>query len=176
MAQPFVGQIISVGFNFAPVGWFMCDGSLKPISEFTVLYQLLGTTYGGDGVSTFAVPDLRGRAPMHAGQAPGRPAYIQGQMLGDETITLLSGQVASHSHTLLASTQVGTANTPGPSLALAQNAQAAFEMYGTIAPDTALLPASISPPPSSGQPHENRQPYQVINYIIAWSGVFPSQQ
>jgi len=175
MAQPFVGQIIAVGFNFAPNGWFLCDGSLRPIDQYTVLYQLLGTTYGGDGVNTFALPDLRGRLAIHQGQAPGRPAYVQGAVIGSESTTLLANQIGAHSHVLLAATQVGTSNTPGPGLALAQNAQSAMDMYGTIAPDVALLPASISPPASSGQPHENRQPYQVINYIIAWAGVYPTQ-
>ena len=175
MAQPFVGQIIAVGFNFAPAGWFLCDGSLQPINQYAALYQLLGTTYGGDGVNTFAVPDLRGRVAMHQGQATGRPAYVQGQVIGSEAVVLQANQLAIHSHTLLTATQAGTTNTPGPGLALAQNAQAAIDMYGTIAPDVALQPASISPPASSGQPHENRQPYQVINYIMAWAGVFPSQ-
>jgi microcystin-dependent protein len=175
MAQPFVGQIISVAFNFTPEGWFLCDGSLVPIASYTTLYQLLGTTYGGDGVNTFALPDLRGRAPLNEGQGTGLPAYVIGQPVGSETVTLQNNQIGAHTHQFSATTQQGTSKTPGPTLALAQNAQPAVEMYGTVAPNTSLSPQAISAVGSS-QPHENRQPYLAINYIIAWAGVYPSQQ
>lgn len=175
MAQPFVGQIIAVGFNFAPQGWLLCDGSVVPIAQYDALYNLIGTTYGGDGQSTFALPDLRGRAPLHQGQAQNRPPYLLGQPVGSEQVTLQSSQVGGHSHVLRASTEVGTTNTPSSSQVLAQNSATNVSMYGTVAPNTSLLATSISTSQGSNLPHENRQPYQVVNYIIAWAGIYPSQ-
>jgi microcystin-dependent protein len=174
MAQPFVGQIISVGFNFAPVGWQLCDGTLLAISEYNVLFNLLGTTYGGNGTTTFAVPDLRGRAPLCMGQGAGQPNYIQGQIAGSETITLIANQVGAHSHNLLASTQNGSATNPTSSLALGQNPVQTVPVYGPAPSTTALLGSSIGNSPG-GQPHENRQPFLTINYIISLFGTYPSQ-
>ncbi len=174
MAQPFVGQIIAVGFNFAPNGWFLCDGSTVPISQYDVLYNLIGTTYGGDGVSTFALPDLRGRVAVNQGQGPSLSNYLLGQRSGSENVTLTVGQIGSHSHALMASATTGTSITPGSTMALAPNDQTLVKMYGTVAPNTSLAGSSITPV-GGGQPHENRQPFQVINYIIAWAGIYPSQ-
>jgi microcystin-dependent protein len=174
MAQPFVGQIISVGFSFAPVGWQMCDGTLLPISEYEALYSLLGTTYGGNGTSTFAVPDLRGRAPLCMGQGSGLPNYIQGQIAGSESVTLIANQVGAHSHSLLASTKNGSATNPASGLALGQNPVSTVPVYGPSSTNVALAGSSIGNS-VGGVPHENRQPYLTINYIISLFGVYPSQ-
>lgn len=175
MAQPFVGQIITVGFNFAPNGWLRCDGSLVPISQYDVLFQLLGTTYGGDGQTTFGLPNLCGRVAVNQGQGPGLSNYILGQMSGSESVTLTTNQIGAHTHSLMASSQVGSSITPGNTMALAQNAQTLLDMYGTVAPNTSLAPSSISISPGNALPHENRQPFQAVNVIICWAGIFPSQ-
>jgi microcystin-dependent protein len=175
MADPFVGQIITVGFNFAPLGWLVCDGSRYPISEYSVLYTLLGTTYGGDGVTTFAVPDLRGRVAVCQGQGPGQSDYVLGQTGGAENVTLGPDQIGAHGHGLLASAETGTFNTPGATMALAVNGQTAVNMYGKGEPDVTLAPGSIEATDVAALPHENRQPLQVINHIICWAGVFPQQ-
>jgi microcystin-dependent protein len=174
MAQPYLGQIMAVGFNFAPVGWFLCNGQTLPIAQYAALYNLLGTTYGGDGVNTFGLPNLCGRVAVNQGQGPGLSSYVLGQTAGTENVTLTANQVGAHAHPLMASQQSGSTATPGPTVALAQNAQTLVEMYGTVAPNTTLAPASIGNAGSS-QPHENRQPCLTINYIIAWEGVYPSQ-
>jgi microcystin-dependent protein len=175
MAEPFLGQIIAVGFNFAPIGWKLCDGQLVPIAENQGLFNLIGTTYGGDGQTTFGLPDLRGRVAISQGQATGQPNYTPGQNAGSETVVLTANQTAGHAHTLLASSQKGTTDTPDSTMALAENDQVRVHMYGTVAPNTSLAPASITTTSSSSQPHENRQPYLVINYIIAVEGIYPSQ-
>jgi len=174
MAQPFVGQIIAVGFNFAPDGWLLCNGQLLPISQYDVLFNLIGTTYGGDGQSTFAVPNLCGRVALSQGQGPNLANYALGQTAGSESVTLSAGQTGGHSHALMAPALAGTTTTPGTTTALAQNAQPAVDMYGTAAPNTSLAVASITPA-GGNQPHENRQPYLTVNYIIAWAGVYPPQ-
>ena len=174
MAQPYVGQIISVAFNFAPVGWHLCDGSQLSISEYETLYTLIGTTYGGNGTTTFGLPDLRGRAPLAAGQGAGLPTYVQGQLGGSESVTLIANQVGAHSHTLQASTQNGAATNPAPNLALAQNPVQAVPVYAPPPTTTPLAGTAIGNS-TGGQPHENRQPFLAINYIIALNGVFPSQ-
>src|SRR4051794_23847461 len=123
MSEPFVGQILAVGFNFAPAGWLMCDGSLVAISEYDVLFNLIGTTYGGNGQTTFSVPDLRGRAAVGMGQGSGQPNYIIGQAGGSESVTLLTTQIPAHTHTLNASGTPGSAATPSPNLFLSQNGE-----------------------------------------------------
>ena len=172
MAEPFIGQIITVGFNFAPVGWLPCDGSLQPISEFTPLFSLIGTTYGGDGQDTFAMPNLNGRAPLGTGQKLGGSSHVIGEAIGTENVTLLANQVGPHNHGLMASVSPGTTNTPGPAVALAENPQAAAFLYATVAASQPMSPQAIRPAGQS-QPHENRQPYQVLNYIICADGIFP---
>jgi microcystin-dependent protein len=174
MSQPYVGQIIAVGFSFAPAGWLACNGQLIPISQYEVLFQLIGTTYGGDGQTTFALPNLCGRAVINQGQGQGLSNYVIGQQSGTEQVALTANQVGSHSHALMASTQTGSTNTPSSSVALAQNAQTLVNEFSTAAPTTTLAPSSISVSGSS-VPHENRQPYLAINYIIAYEGVFPSR-
>jgi microcystin-dependent protein len=172
MSQPFVGQVISVGFGFAPTGWQLCDGSLLSISNYQALYALIGTTYGGDGVNTFAVPDLRGHAPLSIGTGLGLPPYVLGQVVGSENVTLTANQVGAHSHNLLASAQNGSASNPAPALALGQNAVSQVPVYGPPPSNTTLAPAAIGGTGGS-TPHENRQPYLAVNYIISLFGVFP---
>jgi microcystin-dependent protein len=174
MANPYVGQIIAVGFNFAPVGWFLCNGQLLPISEYETLYTLIGTTYGGDGVQTFAVPNLQGRTPLSMGQGPGLSGYVEGQASGTETVTLTAAQNGSHSHLLRTSVAVGAVSTATASTALAQGSSSLVTTYGTTAANTSLGASSIGPA-SGGLPHENHQPYLTVNYIISAFGVFPSQ-
>ncbi|MGE0419017.1 MAG: phage tail protein [Acetobacteraceae bacterium] len=174
MAEPFVGQIIPVGFNFVPVGWLACNGQLVPISQYETLFMLIGTTYGGDGQTTFGLPDLRGRVPLGQGQGPGRSNYVIGQMAGTESVTLQSQQVGAHNHSVRASAQPGTTNVPGPTQALAVNSQTAANLYASPPATVTLAPGAIAPAGSS-MPHQNLQPFQVINYIIAYNGIFPQQ-
>jgi len=170
MSQPFLGTMRLVGFNFAPVGWALCQGQALPISENAALFSLIGTTFGGDGVTTFALPDLRGRVAVGQGQGPGLANYVQGQSGGAESVGLTTGQAPAHSHTMMAAADV-TAPNPGPTLVLG-TPPAAVRIYGS-GPPTGLAPASIGPF-GAGNAHENRQPYLALNYIIALTGVFPS--
>jgi microcystin-dependent protein len=173
MAQPFVGQVIAVGFNFAPPGWLLCNGSVVPIAEFEPLYNLIGTTYGGNGQTTFALPDLRGRAPLGMGQGPGLSNYVLGQQGGVESVALASNQFASHTHALQAAA-TATTSTPGSTVVLG-TPDAATTLYAPSRGTTTLAPGAVSMGGGSGQPHENRQPSATINYIIAWAGIYPTQ-
>ncbi len=170
MAQPFVGEIQIFAGNFAPAGWVFCDGSLLAISENETLFNLIGTTYGGDGQSTFAVPDLRGRIPLHQGQGPGLPNYVLGQTGGVEEVTLTTNTMPSHSHPYLASADPGSGPTPVGTVAASSNA---VKIYKTGVPATPMNASSIL---ASGgnQPHSNLQPFIVINYIISLFGIYPS--
>lgn len=166
--NPYVGEIAIFCGNFAPAGWAFCDGSLLPISEYDTLYQLIGATYGGDGQNTFAVPDLRGRAPMHSGIG-----HVIGELGGAEQVTLTVQQLPSHNHTVPASTSPGT--TASPTNAAPADAGNGSAQY---TPDTGSLvkqPAQNLPVFGGSQPHDNMQPYAVVNYIISLYGVFPSQ-
>ncbi len=174
MSQPFVGQIIAGGFNFAPVGWLPCDGRVLAISECDVLFHLLGTTYGGDGQTNFALPNLCGRVAVNQGAGAGLSPYALGQMGGAEAVVLAAAQNGAHTHALKASSQTGATNVPGPQVALAQSGQPLVDVYGTSQPNTTLAGTSVGPA-GGGQPHENRQPFLTLNYIIAWAGIFPSQ-
>jgi microcystin-dependent protein len=174
MAQPYVGQIIAVGFNFAPTGWLLCNGQTLAISDYTVLYQLIGTTYGGNGTTTFNVPNLCGRAAVTMGTGTGLSTYVLGQTVGTEYETLQSGNLPTHTHQMKASANPATTAVPGTGVALAANAFTAVDMYSTTAPTTTMSPNAIGFAGSS-QPHENRQPYLTINYIIAAFGLFPPQ-
>ncbi len=173
MAQPFIGQVIAVGFNYAPDGWHICDGSLLQISQYETLFNLIGTTYGGDGQATFGLPDLRGRAVVGMGQGPGLSPYTLGQPGGAESVTLASGQVGSHAHAL-AGAATATASAPGPSVVLGTTA-AADPIYATSGTTAALASAAVSPSVGGGLPHENRQPSLAITYIISLFGIYPSQ-
>src|ERR1700726_344926 len=151
----FVGQIIAVGFNFAPVGWVLCNGQLLSIADNQVLYTLIGTTFGGDGQTTFAVPNLCGRSPLGQGTGPGLSPVVVGQAAGTENVTLTSTQIAAHSHPLLASSGPGTLSQPATTAGLANQANASVEMYGATGSLT-LAPSAIGSAGGS-QPHENRQ-------------------
>ena len=171
----FVGQVIAVGFNFPPVGWVLCNGQLLSISQYQALYVLLGTTYGGDGINTFGVPDLRGRSPMGQGTGLGLPPVVLGQAAGTETVTLTSQQIPAHTHVLMASSVNGTASKPANNMIIANGGTAApVNLYGTVAATVSLAAAAIGPAGGS-QPHENQQPFNTVNYIISTEGVFPSQ-
>jgi microcystin-dependent protein len=170
MADPFVAEIRIFPFNFAPHGWAFCDGQLLPISQNTALFSLLGTTYGGDGKSTFALPDLQGRAPMHPGQGPGLSLYDLGQQSGDETVTLLTSEMPAHNHVLRADTvDLGDTNIPNPNATFAQSSGGT--LYATSA-DTQLGVEALGITGGS-QPHTNMQPYLTLNFCIALQGVFP---
>jgi microcystin-dependent protein len=174
MSEPFVGQVVAVGFNFAPIGWVKCDGSLLQISEYSALFQLLGTTFGGDGVSTFAVPDLRGRVVVGAGQGPGLSNYVQGQAGGVDSVSLTGNQNGAHTHPVIAAGIVD----PGifiadPEPTMAMGSPGTNNFYATTGTPTTLAQSTVAPV-GGGAPHENRQPYQTINYIIATEGIFPS--
>jgi microcystin-dependent protein len=172
---PFVGQIIAVGFNFAPAGWLPCNGQLVPISEYETLFTLLGTTYGGDGQTTFGIPDLRGRTPLAQGTGSGLSPYSLGQTGGTESVTLTSATIGAHTHPLLVSEHTGSTGTPANTLVLGQGGASEVNVYGapTTTP-TALNSAAVGPSAAGNLPHENRQPFLAINYIIAPDGIFPS--
>lgn len=170
MADPFVAEIRIFPFNFAPKGWAFCDGQLIPISQNTALFSLLGTTYGGDGKSTFALPDLQGAAPMHPGQGPGLSLHDLGEVGGSQTVTLLESEVPAHAHQLRANTvDPADTNVPSPSAAFAPSTG------GTLyqpAPGTHLAPEALAPA-GGDAPHNNLQPYLTLHFNIALQGVFP---
>ena len=151
--------------NFAPDGWMFCEGQLLPIAENETLFQLIGTTYGGDGESTFGLPDLRGRIPVHQGNG-----FIMAETGGAEEITLTLQQIASHNHPFMANTATGSSPNPGGNLVAAA---ANIDLYREAAPSSAMAPSAISPTGGS-QPHTNFQPYLCIDFIISLFGIFPS--
>ncbi|MER8749435.1 tail fiber protein [Mesorhizobium sp. M1050] len=167
MAQPYVGEIRMFAGNFAPAGWMFCEGQLLPISENETLFQLIGTTYGGDGEATFALPDLRGRLPIHQGNG-----FILAETGGAESITLTTNQIPAHSHGLLASTQTGTSANPGGNV-LDQTTGTIFMYIDGQSPDGAMAATMVSPVGGS-QPHDNFQPYLCVDFIISLFGIFPS--
>jgi len=180
MADPYLGQIIAVGFKLIPVGWRLCDGSLLSISEYEALFALIGTTYGGDGIKTFALPDLQGRLVVGQGQGRGLSSYALGQNGGAEQVQLRPQEVGAHSHAMNAAKRPSTAppdppQGPAPMTYLTTNTQTSLNVYSKDPPDVALSPSSVTPSSLSWDAHENRQPYLPMNYIIATSGIFPSQ-
>jgi microcystin-dependent protein len=167
MAQPYVGEIRMFAGNFQPAGWLFCEGQLLPISENETLFQLIGTTYGGDGQSTFALPDLRGRLPIHQGNG-----FILAETGGAEEITLTVQQIPAHNHALLATTNNASGTAPQNQVPAASS-EVTVTPYGTDAPPTTLQASSLSPVGGS-QPHTNFQPYLCVNFIISLFGIFPS--
>lgn len=165
MAQPYVGEIRMFGGNFAPAGWMFCDGQLLPIAENETLFQLIGTTFGGDGQSTFALPDLRGRIPLHQGNN-----FTPAESGGAETVTLTVNQIPGHTHALLASGSV--ANDPNPN-ANVLGESSAVSHYHASNPLAAMAPESIVQV-GGGQPHENMQPYLCVSFIVSLFGIFPT--
>ena len=170
MSSPFVGEIRMFAGNFAPAGWAFCQGQLLPISENETLFQLIGTTYGGDGQSTFALPNLQSRVPVHVG-----PGFALGQLGGSEAVTLTTQQIPSHIHVPQVTTAAGGVQSPsGAVLATAASVQTGLQVYSDQTPDTTLAPATVAPTGGS-QPHDNMIPFVVVNFIISLFGIFPSQ-
>ena len=169
MAQPYIGEIRMFGGNFAPVGWAFCSGQLLPISEYDTLFTLIGTTYGGDGQSTFALPNLQSRVPIHKGTNGGN-TYTLGEMAGTEQETLTTNQIPAHTHTPLASNNGGS-DTPTGNY---WGTTATGKCYGTPGAAVPMNAASIFPAGGS-QPHDNMIPFLCINYIISLYGIFPPQ-
>lgn len=170
MSNPFLGEVRTFGFGFAPVGWALCSGQLLPISQNSALFALLGTMYGGNGTTNFALPDLQGRVPVHRAT---NGSFVQGAKGGTETVTLNSSMMPAHNHTLLGTTT--TANSrKAASAALAASDVATDYYYSPPTNTVQLNQASISSA-AGNQPHPNLQPFLVINYSIAMSGIFPSR-
>jgi microcystin-dependent protein len=167
MADPFVAEIRICGFNFAPKGWAQCNGQMLPIAQNTALFALLGTTYGGDGKSTFALPDLRGAAPLGVGQGPGLSLYDAGQTGGHSAVALDASHMPPHSHQLTGTSTPALNHAPDGTELLGA---ATVRTYG--APQSLVAMRATSA--SGGAPHENRQPYLVMNFVIALQGVFPA--
>jgi len=198
MSDPFLGEIRMVGFNYAPRGWALCNGQLLGIQQNSALFALLGTTYGGNGQSNFALPNLQGRVPVHAGQSPGTSQYTLGEVSGTENVTLTANELPTHAHTVAlsgtgnvsvalgASSANGNTPTPGPTTVPAKvaNGLASLNAFSTTAPNTTLLPVTttttVNVNGNTGLVGNNLpvpivQPYVVVNFIIATEGIFPSR-
>jgi len=167
MADPFVAEIRLLPMNFAPKGWAFCNGQLLPISQNTALFSLLGTTYGGDGQSNFALPNLQGRAPMHPEQGPGLSARNLGEVGGSESITLSESQMPSHSHQLAANSGSPTTGSPTNAVLATTATQPRYSAASDLEP---MVPVNVA---GDGQPHNNMQPYLTLNFCIALQGVYP---
>lgn len=175
MSQPYVGEIRLLAFSFDPAGWMECAGQLLPISENETLFTLIGTMYGGDGESTFALPDLRGRIPVHAGTGPGLSTYVLGELGGVEMVTLTQQQIPQHSHSPAATTAAATTTMPGPTLVPAAVAGDNFYV-NTITGNTAAPMSAYAIAPAGGsQPHDNMMPTLAMRYCISLFGIFPQQ-
>ena len=174
MSNPFLAEIRIFPFNFAPKGWAFCDGQILPLSQNTALFSLLGTTYGGDGRSNFALPNLQGCAPMHPGQGPGLSLHDLGETGGSDTVTLLESEIPSHPHSLMAAALVADLDAPSPNVALARTTPA--QLYTSAAngtPPLVQLSDNTIAPAGGDQPHNNLMPYLTLNFCIALQGVFP---
>jgi microcystin-dependent protein len=170
MTQPFIGEIRMFGGNFAPKNWAMCNGQILAISQNTALFSLLGTIYGGNGTSNFALPNLQSRSPMHQGQGPGLSDRVIGEEGGTENVTLLGANLPSHTHGVMAVGSAGTQTTPvGNSWA-----SSTTRPYSNQAPNAAMAPGTLGPT-GGNQPHDNLQPYLVVTFIICLNGIFPSR-
>ena len=171
--EPYLGEIMLVPFSFAPRGWALCNGQLLPINQNQALFSILGTTYGGNGQTNFALPDLRGRVAIHEGQGPGLATYTLGQIGGAQAHTLALTEMAAHAHVARASSAAGTAAVPGAGVVPARNG-AQIPAWNPTA-DT-LMHAGAIASAGGGQPHLNMQPYLALNYVIAVQGIFPSPE
>jgi microcystin-dependent protein len=173
MADPFVAEVRIFGFNFAPKGWAFCAGQLLPLSQNTALFSLLGTTYGGDGRSTFALPNMQGNAPMHPGQGPGLSLHDLGETGGSQTVTLLQSELPSHPHNVMVDNLFdGTQPSPGPTAAYAK-ASTGTPYSDKTTQGVIGLNANAIAPAGGNQPHNNMMPYLTLNFCIALQGVFP---
>lgn len=164
MADAYLGEIRMFSGSYAPQDWALCDGSVISIAQNQALYALLGNTYGGDGVNTFALPDLRGRAPMHQS-----PTYPLGQKAGVESVTLTTASLAAHTHSAMAQTGAGSSSSPANAV-WAGNSD--FDVFAATAPDTSFNPGAITPA-GGGQAHDNMMPFLAVNFIIATAGIYP---
>ena len=171
MSTPFIGEIRMFAGNFAPAGWAFCDGQLLPIAENDALFVLIGTTYGGDGQETFALPDLRGRIPVHNGQGPGTSNYVIGEIGGVESVTLTTNQIPNHNHPVFASGNNATDALPGGKV------PAVPESETYVIPDGSTTVVNMTTATIAGgsQPHDNMMPFLCINFIISLFGIFPTQ-
>lgn len=174
MAEPYVGEIRMFAGNFAPRGWALCDGQLLAVSQNDALFSLLGTIYGGDGRTTFGLPELRGRLPMHMGTGPGLSPRIIGSKFGSETITISANQTHSHNHDMRASTTPGTQNVPAGGLLASSPGVRLFRPQPPLAGNS-LAADTVGPSPGGAQSHSNLMPYLCVNFIIALVGVYPSR-
>jgi microcystin-dependent protein len=172
MANPFIAEIRIFPFNFPPKGWAFCDGQLMSISQNTALFSLLGTTYGGDGKSNFALPNMQGSAPMHPGQGPGLSLHDLGETGGSDTVTLLQSETPSHSHGLTASNQQGTDQSPLNEMFA--GGVGGIDLYAAPASIVQLANATVAPAGGS-QPHNNLMPYLTVNFCIALQGIYPAR-
>ena len=170
MSEPFLAEVRIVGFNFAPRGWAFCDGQILPINQNQSLYSLLGTTYGGDGRTSFALPDMRGRTPIHVGNSNGGATHTLGQKSGEETHTLAANEMPQHSHTPIGSSETVNAQDPAGNW-VGSNAGAPYHSIGTA---VNMAPGTLANA-GAGQAHENMQPWLALNFCIALQGLFPSR-
>jgi len=168
--DPFVAEIRIFPFNFAPTGWAFCDGQILPLSQNTALFSLLGTTYGGDGKSNFALPNMQGNVPMHPGQGPGLSLHDLGETGGSDTVTLLDSEMPSHAHTMMAFASPGNRLTPVGNAISRENGATTF-VPGN--PATVAMSDQAIAPAGGDQPHNNMQPYLTLNFCIALQGVYP---
>ncbi len=177
MSTPYIGEIRMFGFGTrgAPNGWQGCDGSLLAISEYDALFALIGTTYGGDGQTTFAVPDLRGRLPIHQGTGPGLNTYVIGQVAGSENVTVLPTQMPAHTHTTIATTSAATTGAPGNGVIPGAVANQTMYVTDTTGGTPFTQAANAVTLAGGSQPHENCMPTLTVQYCIATQGIFPSQ-
>jgi microcystin-dependent protein len=172
MADPFVAEIRVFPFNFAPKGWAWCDGQLLPLSQNTALFSLLGTTYGGNGKSNFALPDMQGNSPMHPGQGPGLSLHDLGETGGSQTVTLIESELPAHTHSINAANFPGEIQAPTANTALARS-HGGNAYQTTTNQNIVLMNPAALPPAGGDQPHNNMMPYLTLNFNIALQGVFP---
>jgi microcystin-dependent protein len=175
MSEPFLGQIQLVAFNFAPEGWALCNGQLLPIQQNVALFSLLGTQFGGNGTSNFALPNLQGMAPLSQGQGAGLSNYVVGESGGQAAVTLTESTVPEHTHTLPCTTAAGHATAPSPSVYPGTVARGEAKLYNTSETSGASMASGALATVGSSAAHNNLTPYLVLNYIIAMTGIFPSR-
>jgi microcystin-dependent protein len=175
MSQPFVGEIRMFGGSFAPVSWALCNGQLMNISDNTTLYTLIGTTYGGDGTTTFALPNLQSRIPIHMGQGSGLSNYVLGQPGGTENVSITTSTMPQHNHTVVATVNTASTNLPTGAILAQPAAVTGTVLYDTVAAQTPTLAANTITAQGGNQPHNNIMPIVAVTFIIALFGIFPSQ-